>query len=105
MGGLYGGGSIRWVGQYGGGSIRWAVGGLYGGWFYTVGVYTVGGSIRGVYLVGVYKGGWVYTVGGLYRGVYLVGILYGMRSIGWVYCFFFPFGLSWYKLSLCSGGP
>ena len=52
MGGLYGGGSIRWVGLYGGGSIRWAVGGLYGGWFYTVGVYTVGGSIRGVYLVG-----------------------------------------------------
>lgn len=51
------GGSIRWgvytVGDlYGGGSIRWAVGGLYGGWFYTVGVYTVGGSIRGVYLVG-----------------------------------------------------
>ena len=62
------GGSIRW------GSIRWV--GLYGGsiWW------------------GVYKGGWVYTVGGLYRGVYLVGILYGMRSIGGVYCFFFPFG-------------
>ena len=95
------GGSIRW-GVYtvgGGGSIRWVVlygGGLYGGWVYTGGLFN---------LVGVYKGGWVYTVGGLYRGVYLVGILYGMRSIGWVYCFFFPFGLSWYKLSLCSGGP
>ena len=76
------------MGLYGGGSIRWAVGGLYGGWFYTVGVYKVGGSIRGVYL-----GGWVYTVGGLYRGVYLVGILYGMRSIGGVYCFFFLSGI------------
>ena len=93
MGGLYGGGSIRWVGLYGGGSIRWAVG-----------VYTVGGSIRwgsirwvGLYggsiWWGVYKGGWVYTVGGLYRGVYLVGILYGMRSIGGVYCFFFLSGI------------
>ena len=71
-------------GLYGGGSIRWAVGGLYGGWFYTVGVYTVGGSNR---------------------GVYLVGILYGMRSIGGVYCFFFSFRVSWYKLSLFSGGP
>ena len=76
-----------------GGSIRWAVG-----------VYTVGGSIRwgsirwvGLYegsiWWGVYKGGWVYTVGGLYRGVYLVGILYGMRSIGGVYCFFFLSGI------------
>ena len=82
MGGLYGGGSIRWVGLYGG---RWGV--------YTVGGSIRWGSIRWVYLVGVYKGGWVYTVGGLYRGVYLVGILYGMRSIGGVYCFFFLSGI------------
>ena len=94
MGDLYGG----WVNT---------VGGLYGGrWgFYTVGVYTVGGSIRGVYLVGVYKGGWVYTVGGLYRGVYLVGILYGMRSIGGVYCFFFPFGYLGINYSSVLGDP
>ena len=88
------------------------MGDLYGGWVYTVGglyggrwgVYTVGGSIRwgsirweGLYggsiWWGVYKGGWVYMVGGLYRGVYLVGILYGMRSIGGVYCFFFLLGI------------
>ena len=94
MGDLYGG----WV---------YTVGGLYGGrWgVYTVGVYTVGGSIRGVYLVGVYKGGWVYTVGGLYRGVYLVGILYGMRSIGGVYCFFFPFGYLGINYSSVLGDP
>ena len=69
------------MGLYGGGSIRWAVGGLYGGWFYTVGVYKVGGSIRGVYL-----GGWVYTVGGLFGGdsiwyaVYRWGILFFFLS-------------------------
>ena len=77
------GGSIRW-GVYtvgGGGSIRWVVlygGGLYGGWVYTGGLFG-GGSIR---------------VGGSIRwGVYLVGILYGMRSIGGVYCFFFLSGI------------
>ena len=83
------GGSIRW-GVYtvgGGGSIRWAVGGLYGGWFYTVGVYKVGGSIRG----GLF--GWV----GLYGGGSIQGGLFGGDSIWyavyrWGILFFFPFG-------------
>ena len=69
------GGSIRW------GSIRWV--GLYGG------------SIR---------------VGGLYGGGSIQGGLFGGDSIWyavyrWGILFFFSFRVSWYKLSLCSGGP
>ena len=73
MGGLYGGwvftvgSSIQWVGLYSGWVIRWV--GLYGRVLYIVGGLYGGGSIRWVGLYG----------GSIWWGVYMVGSLYGVR--------------------------
>ena len=70
------------------------MGGLYGGWVYTVGgsirlaVYTVGSIRWGVYSVGGLFGGGSIRWVGLYGGIYSVRDLYGGGSIRWGILFF-----------------